>query len=127
MNKYILLFCFAVTIGLLACNKDRAENNGKIQIRVVNKTVLPLSHVTIANKEYGLVAPLKTSVYQGFENITYPPKISFDNNEKVIEYIIGFCGTPPLPETTYLHGKYTYTVVRDNSNPQGFGFTFTQD
>ena len=127
MRKLILLLSIITNIGLSACNKDKNERNGLAQIRIINKSALPLSNAVIGSEMFGSIAPFQTSGYHNIKNVYYGPILSLYNDKTLVQLGIGYCGTPPLPENSYLKGKFTYTIVQDSTNSLGFGFTFTED
>ncbi|TKK68310.1 hypothetical protein FC093_11805 [Ilyomonas limi] len=127
MKKLALFLGLILILSSFACNKDKMDANA--QIRIINKTALPLTDVVVGDANFGEIAPFQTTVYHNFNNLSSyaPPKLTFYNDKILVEYFIGYCGTPPLPKPSYLQGTFTYTITRNNTNAQGFGFSFTQD
>ena len=129
MKKLSYFLSFVLMLTSFACNKEKEIANMHAQIRIVNNTALPLTDVIVANENFGTIAPFQTTGYHYFTNLkTYgSPRLTFYNDKTPVEYLILVCGTPPMPEPSCLQGSFTYTIVPDNTNPQGFGFSFTQD
>ena len=129
MKKIAFYFSLVLVLGLFSCSKEKANADARAQIRVVNKTALPLTDVIVGNEDYGTVAPFQTSVYHTFTNLSsyVSPKLTFYNDKIPVEHFIGYCGTPPLPEPSNLQGSFTYTIVPDDSNSLEFRFNFTKD
>jgi len=77
MKKLALFLGLILILSSFACNKDKMDAHA--QIRIINKTALPLTDVIVGNENFGTIAPFQTTMYHNFNNLTsyVPPELTF--------------------------------------------------